>query len=60
MKRVFLAVLAGVIALFVSVGAEQTPGAADRMTTEVFDGMPLRSIGPTLTTGRVADIDVDP
>ena len=60
MKRVFLAVLAGVITLFVSVGAEQTPGAADRMTTEVFEGLPLRSIGPTLTTGRVADIDVDP
>ena len=60
MKRVFLAVLAGVITLFVSVGSGQTPAAGDRLTTEVFEGLTLRNIGPTLTTGRVADIDVDP
>ncbi len=60
MKRVHIAILAGLLALFVSVGSGQTPAAADRMTTEVFEGLALRSIGPTLTTGRVADIDVDP
>ena len=43
-----------------SLGADQTPAAQDRLTTEVFEGLTLRSIGPSLTTGRVADIDVDP
>ena len=36
----------------------QPPG--DRLTAGVFNSFALRSIGPTLTTGRVADFDVDP
>jgi len=31
-----------------------------RLTADVFAGLKLRNIGPTLTTGRVADFDVDP
>jgi photosystem II stability/assembly factor-like uncharacterized protein len=31
-----------------------------RLTAEVFEGLALRSIGPSVVTGRVADIDVDP
>ena len=38
----------------------QTPSGADRLTAEVFEGFALRSIGPSLVTGRVADFDVDP
>ena len=53
-----------VVALFVMAAAVgftqgQAPGG-DRLTTAVFEGLALRSIGPTLTTGRVADFDVDP
>lgn len=33
---------------------------ASRLTAETLEGMALRSIGPALTTGRVADFDVDP
>ncbi|MEZ5319344.1 MAG: hypothetical protein R2752_18230 [Vicinamibacterales bacterium] len=33
---------------------------ADRLTADVFSGLELRSIGPALATGRVADFDVDP
>jgi photosystem II stability/assembly factor-like uncharacterized protein len=38
----------------------QAPAAGDRLTAEVFETFALRSIGPTLTTGRIADVDVDP
>jgi photosystem II stability/assembly factor-like uncharacterized protein len=34
--------------------------AADRMNADVFKGLAFRSIGPTLTTGRIADVTVDP
>ncbi|MCR4373234.1 MAG: glycosyl hydrolase [Acidobacteria bacterium] len=37
----------------------QTAGN-DRLTPAVFEGLALRSIGPSLVTGRVADFDVDP
>jgi hypothetical protein len=39
--------------------AGQQPGS-ERLTPDVFEGLALRSIGPSLVTGRVADIDVDP
>jgi hypothetical protein len=38
----------------------QGQGDTDRLTAEAFDRFAFRSIGPSLTTGRVADIDVDP
>jgi len=41
-----------------TLGAGQQ--GTDRLTAEAFDGFELRSIGPALTTGRVADFDVDP
>src|SRR4030095_9624294 len=31
-----------------------------RLTADVFQGLALRSIGPSLVTGRIADIEVDP
>jgi photosystem II stability/assembly factor-like uncharacterized protein len=37
----------------------QTAGN-DRLTPAAFEGLALRSIGPSLVTGRVADFDVDP
>jgi photosystem II stability/assembly factor-like uncharacterized protein len=52
-----LAVAACVAAAVVPSG--QTPGT-DRLTSAAFDGLELRSIGPSLVTGRVADFDVDP
>ncbi len=32
----------------------------ERMTADTFKGLEFRSIGPSLVTGRIADIDVDP
>lgn len=59
MRRVQFALLSSLIVLFVAVGGGQTPGA-DRLTADLFESLELRSIGPALTTGRVADFDVDP
>jgi len=61
MRRVEFALLSSLLLLFVAVGGGQ-PAAqgGDRLTAEVFESFALRSIGPSLTTGRVADFDVDP
>ena len=60
MKRVQFVIALSVLVLTVTTGAWQTPSAADRLTAEVFEGFELRSIGPSVVTGRVADFDVDP
>ena len=33
---------------------------ADRMTAETLKGLDLRSVGPALATGRIADMAIDP
>jgi len=33
---------------------------SDRLNMEVFRGLEFRSIGPSLTTGRISDLEVDP
>jgi len=35
-------------------------GASERMTAETFAGLTLRNIGPSLASGRIADIAIDP
>ncbi len=35
-------------------------GGSDRLTAEALQGLEFRSIGPSLTTGRISDIAVDP
>ena len=49
------------VALFaaVVVPSGQAPNN-DRLNAATFEGLELRSIGPALVTGRVADFDVDP
>jgi hypothetical protein len=54
-RRVWLAAVAAVM-VTVAVGARQD----DRLTTDLLKGIELRSIGPTLATGRIADIEIDP
>jgi photosystem II stability/assembly factor-like uncharacterized protein len=60
MKRIHIVIALSVLALSVTTGAWQTQSGADRLTAEVFEGLELRSIGPSVVTGRVADFDVDP
>src|SRR3954464_14527844 len=38
------------------VGAQSPSG----LTSAIVKGLPLRSIGPDITTGRIADVDIDP
>jgi photosystem II stability/assembly factor-like uncharacterized protein len=59
MKRVQIVFAVSLVVLTVTAGAWQTP-SNDRLTADVFEGFPLRLIGPTLTTGRVSDVEVDP
>ncbi len=41
------------------VGAGQGPGS-DRLSTEELNALAFRNIGPTLDTGRIADVEIDP
>ncbi len=45
-----------------SLAAQSTgPRAvADRLTADVFEGLAFRGIGPSLTTGRISDLEIDP
>ena len=62
MRRLLFALaMAVALAATAVVGAGQGPGATtDRLTADVLKGLELRSIGPTVATGRVIDIQIDP
>jgi len=53
--------LYGVIAAFcgAALGA-QTPAGTDGINPASFKGLEFRSIGPSITTGRISDVDIDP
>src|SRR5262245_9889190 len=55
MNRTLVLSLA-VAAAAAGVGAQGPSG----MSGDVLKGLPLRSIGPDITTGRVSDVDIDP
>src|SRR5688572_19273806 len=59
MKRQLL-VLAAAVAMVTAglVAGQDTP--ADRLTADQLKGIQLRSIGPALATGRIADVEIDP
>ncbi len=40
--------------------ASREAGASDRMKPETFTGLPFRSIGPAMASGRIGDIAIDP
>ena len=42
------------------VDTEARPAQVKRLTAETCRGLELRSIGPTLSSGRIADVAVDP
>jgi photosystem II stability/assembly factor-like uncharacterized protein len=59
MRRI--AFLIAVAALFATVGiVTGQQSGSDRLTADVFSTMEVRGLGPTLVTGRVADIEIDP
>ncbi len=55
MSRIFVLGLAATVAC-ATLGA-QTPSV---LTADVLKRVPLRSVGPDITTGRISDIDIDP
>jgi photosystem II stability/assembly factor-like uncharacterized protein len=57
MIRSRLLFVATLLVLTTAIGFGQS---ASRLTPDVFAGLKLRSIGPMLVTGRVADFEVDP
>jgi photosystem II stability/assembly factor-like uncharacterized protein len=61
MRRMLLALPLAVFLAVALVGAGQEPGGgADRLNAETLKAMAFRNIGPTLDTGRIADVEIDP
>jgi photosystem II stability/assembly factor-like uncharacterized protein len=58
MKRSWFVSLLALTVLGVTLAGQQS--SSSRLTTDVFRGLALRSIGPNLVTGRIADFEVDP
>ena len=59
MKRLVAVVTMSVLCFVAALAATQGQGA-DRLNAEAFKTMTVRSIGPALVTGRVADIKLNP
>jgi photosystem II stability/assembly factor-like uncharacterized protein len=49
----------GVAAVGLATASVLAQSGVERMTADTFKGLEFRSIGPSLVTGRIADIDVD-
>ena len=59
-RLLLLTVLAVGMVATVVIAAGQGPGSgSDRLTSDLLKGIELRSIGPGLSTGRIADIAID-
>ena len=59
MQRILGIVLTASL-LAAPASAQESTEDVDRLTSSAFDGFAFRSIGPSLVTGRVADLEIDP
>lgn len=59
MQRI-LGIVLTVFLLAAPAGAQDGAESEGRLTTSTFDGFAFRSIGPSLVTGRIADLEIDP
>ena len=61
MSRRILLIVVAVGLVTAGLGARQAPSQdGSRLTSDLLKGIELRSIGPSLTTGRVVDVKIDP
>ncbi len=58
MRRHLLFMAGALASLTAALAGQGTP--RDRLTAEQLRGIELRSIGPSIATGRIADIEIDP
>jgi photosystem II stability/assembly factor-like uncharacterized protein len=59
MKRQVLVIAAALAMVTGALGAGQD-APADRLSADQLKGLELRGIGPSLATGRIADVEIDP
>jgi photosystem II stability/assembly factor-like uncharacterized protein len=51
---------AGIAALSCAMLGAQTPSGTEGIDPGSFKGIEFRSLGPSVTTGRISDVDIDP
>jgi photosystem II stability/assembly factor-like uncharacterized protein len=59
MKRILLTAFAAALAVTALMAADQAQTGGSPLTADALKAIELRSIGPTLSTGRIADIAID-
>ncbi len=59
MKRILLTAFAVALAVTALMAADQAQTGGGPLTADALKAIELRSIGPTLSTGRIADIAID-
>jgi photosystem II stability/assembly factor-like uncharacterized protein len=52
--------LHAILLLFLAASSPSAQEEGERLEVETFRGLAFRSIGPSLTTGRVSDLEIDP
>ncbi len=60
MKRILLTAMVVALAMTALIAGEQSQGGGGAMTADALKAIQLRSIGPTISSGRVADVAIDP
>ena len=57
-----IAILAGLTVAAAALSAQSSGGAVSnrQFTVDTFRGLAFRSIGPSITTGRISDLEIDP
>jgi photosystem II stability/assembly factor-like uncharacterized protein len=51
---------AAIAAVCCAMLGAQTPSGTDGINPDSFRGIEFRSLGPSVTTGRISDVDIDP
>ena len=58
--KVWIGLLVACVAAWAAAASARPQNGGDRLTADVLQGLELRSLGPGLATGRIADIAIDP
>jgi photosystem II stability/assembly factor-like uncharacterized protein len=60
MKRILLTAMVVALAMTALIAGDQSQSGGGAMTADALKAIQLRSIGPTVSSGRVVDVAIDP
>jgi photosystem II stability/assembly factor-like uncharacterized protein len=60
MKRILLTAMVVALAMTALIAGDQSQSGGGAMTADALKAIQLRSIGPTISSGRIVDVAIDP